>query len=732
MDAINARLSQEQAARRQALAAAGTCIADYDEAVAEDIPELPAAPLATPKMRYRLKQCLPAWQETCTSSVVLSWVKEGLPLKWTAGPPRPICLANHKSAEMYKEFVDQAVAALLATESIMTWSDALPFLVAQRALPQEYWSAGRPLVVAPLGVVDKKGPEKLRLIWDGVYTNTWLDVPQFRYETLNDLPEFLKPGDYLWSCDLKSGYHHLDMHPTAWPYLGFKWEGTYYIFTQLPFGLAVAPWAFTKLMRQLLARYRKEGLRVTNMVDDFLFAAGTATESLQDQQQIIPDMKRHGLLLSAEEKQQLGVRQQALYLGAEVDTRLGQLRVPGGKRDKFLELVHQARTVRRVQIRLLSRIAGMIQSFSWAFGPLARLYTRGLYRQIHASSDDPLRPAYGRFMKLEHVAAADLTFWGEAFDKFNGTYPLWRPTWWHTVIHTDAAGRAGKSLDMGGWGGWRLDKAGQIIMAGGRWTPPESLHPRHHSTWMEMEAVARTLESFNQGGQLANQNILLCADNQAATYIINKGGSADPGLHEQSLRLFWYLWRQNIQLKAEWIPRSLNELADALSKLEDGDDWMLNPQVFRQLDQQWGPCSVDLFASHTNHQVPKYFSRLYTPDTSGVNAFAQDWGKWGIAWCNPPFKLIGQVLRHAKECKAQLILITPLWPSAIWWHELAQPDGYFIPEVQEVYRLDSKRRDLFLPGKSGNRIAQAAPNWAVVALRVDARGGAGSRVKIPV
>ena len=623
-DAIDARVAADRLKRQQALEAAGRS-ADatvYEDIQPESVQELPAAPLAVPKMRHRLRKCLPQWMETCRSSVVLSWVKDGLPLRWKGAPPPPIQLANHKSAQEYSGFVDTAVRTLLATESIMPWNEAKVMLMEQGVL-----SAGdcteRPRVVAPLGVVDKKGPKKLRLIWDGVYTNTDLEVPKFRYETLKDLPEFLRPKDFLWSCDLKSGYHHVDMHPSAWPYLGFKWSDTYYVFTQLPFGLAIAPWAFTKLMRQLLARYRGRGQRVTNMVDDFLWANECGAESLRSQQWIIPDLEAHGFLLSAVEKQQLGLTQEVTYLGAVVDTAAGQLRVPASKREKFLQLVQQARIERRVQVRLLSRIAGMVQSFSWAFGPLARLYTRGIYFQVHSSSADPVTPAYNRYMKLMPVAAGDLEFWGEAFDTYNGTQPLWRPTKWHTVIHTDAAGRAGLSLNMGGWGGWRLDPRGNMLMAGGRWTPPESLHPRHHSTWMEMEAVQRTLASFNIQGQLANQNVLLCADNEAATFIINKGGSADPGLHEQSKRLFWYLWRHKITLVAQWIPREENEWADALSKLADGDDWMLAADEFQRLDKVWGPCLVDLFASHTNHQVPRYFSLLANKQTN-FNVRVQD------------------------------------------------------------------------------------------------------------
>ena len=57
----------------------------------------------------------------------------------------------------------------------------------------------------------------------------------------------------------------------------------------------------------------------------------------------------------------------------------------------------------------------------------------------------------------------------------------------------------------------------------------------------------------------------------------------------------------------EWVPRSLNEKADYLSKIVDYDDWELAPEFFQQLDELWGPFTVDCFATHYNRKVPKYF-----------------------------------------------------------------------------------------------------------------------------
>ena len=46
-----------------------------------------------------------------------------------------------------------------------------------------------------------------------------------------------------------------------------------------------------------------------------------------------------------------------------------------------------------------------------------------------------------------------------------------------------------------------------------------------------------------------------------------------------------------------------NEIGDYLSRLVDYDDWMLNPEVFAELDVVWGPHTVNRFADASNAQL---------------------------------------------------------------------------------------------------------------------------------
>jgi hypothetical protein len=79
--------------------------------------------------------------------------------------------------------------------------------------------AQRPWIVSPLRVVPK-GIDKLRLILDLRYINSFLKIDSFKYESLKTIPHLCKLQDLLFSVDLKSGYHHVDIYRDYWQFFG--------------------------------------------------------------------------------------------------------------------------------------------------------------------------------------------------------------------------------------------------------------------------------------------------------------------------------------------------------------------------------------------------------------------------------------------------------------------------------------------------------------------------------
>ena len=74
---------------------------------------------------------------------------------------------------------------------------------------------------------------------------------KFRCEDVSTAGELLNAGDFMFSFDLKSGYHHVENFPGHRQYFSFSWTFSsghtrYFHFEVLPFGISSAPYLFTK------------------------------------------------------------------------------------------------------------------------------------------------------------------------------------------------------------------------------------------------------------------------------------------------------------------------------------------------------------------------------------------------------------------------------------------------------------------------------------------------------
>ena len=74
-------------------------------------------------------------------------------------------------------------------------------------------------------------------------------------------------------------------------------------------------------------------------------------------------------------------------------------------------------------------------------------------------------------------------------------------------------------------------------------------------------------------------------------------GSMHFDLHLLASDVFFFCYNYGINLEVDWVPRSLNDKADYLSKIVDFDDWEVVPEIFQFLDSRWGPHTVDCFAT---------------------------------------------------------------------------------------------------------------------------------------
>lgn len=205
-----------------------------------------------PVVFEQLRSALPFWRSFSSNQDVLEWIEFGVALPWNKhGPVSPKSMPNRPGA------YDHAVW-LRATLSELCEKGAI-----QGCRRSDL------LVVSPLNVVPKKQAGKFRLILNLRYVNNRLVVPKFKYEGLHMVADVWQEGDGTVSVDLTDGYYHFALHPSAFPYMGLEFEGRYYFFKVLPFGLATAPFVFQKAMRELVGFWRGRSHRLLNYLDDF-------------------------------------------------------------------------------------------------------------------------------------------------------------------------------------------------------------------------------------------------------------------------------------------------------------------------------------------------------------------------------------------------------------------------------------------------------------------------------
>ena len=623
----------------------------------------------------RLKECLAFWREGLRAAPwILDTVEKGYVLPLYAEPTsysRP----NQQSAFVNNEFVGGAVDNLLKGGYIEAVSDP-------------------PYVCSPLSVVTNQSGKK-RLVVNLRHVNKFLWKQKFKYEDLRVAMALFEHGEWMFSFYLKSGYHHIDVAPHHRKYLGFAWEGKFFTFVVLPFGLSSAPYVFTKMMQPLVRLWRSQGLKSVVYLDDGICAAPSETEALGASCWVRETLAKAGWVCN-EAKSVWAPTHRLQWLGFELDLDLkeGSISVPPEKIRSLKASLQIAVIQSTLRAKHIASLVGKIISMGLAIGALARFMTRALYAVLK------YRTTWCDMLVVTPEAKEELQFCAECL-AMHSSQPIWHSPSAVRCVYSDASDT--------GYGGYTVEHGMHI--AHGNWLPEEAIQS---STWRELVAVGRVLEAM--ATKLCGTRVRSFTDNQNVVRILQVG-SCKPHLQVEALKVFKNCVLHNIKLEPEWVPREENQLAD-YSRIIDYDDWYIDRQVFEMLEAAWGPHTVDRFATAYNAQVQQFNSRYACPDSEAVDVFTVNWFGENNWWCPPPV-LVPRVLRHAERCKAQGTLVIPGWESSPFWPLLYHHGGKWASFVMECKVLPLSN-ELIRPGRSGSSLFNGKfPNTNVLAMRLN-------------
>ena len=125
---------------------------------------------------------------------------------------------------------------------------------------------------------------------------------KFKYEDVSVAKQIFQRGDLLFTFDLKSAYHHIEIYPSHKTYVGFSWNNAdkkcFYEFNVLPFGSATAPFIFTKMMRVVISWWRSKGHKVVMFLDDGLGGCSNFDDAVNLSKEIQTSLQDFGFLIA--------------------------------------------------------------------------------------------------------------------------------------------------------------------------------------------------------------------------------------------------------------------------------------------------------------------------------------------------------------------------------------------------------------------------------------------------
>ena len=154
-------------------------------------------PLVNVKENLRTK--LEFWKR----KFILNVIERGYMLPFFSLPV-PAVFRNNRSSLAHAKFVEDAIRELVGSGRVL-----------EVVVP--------PLVVNPLSV-SVQATGKKRLILDLRYVNKCLRKMRVKYEDWKIALSYFMKEAFMFSFDLKSGYHHIEIFKVHQTYLGFSWK----------------------------------------------------------------------------------------------------------------------------------------------------------------------------------------------------------------------------------------------------------------------------------------------------------------------------------------------------------------------------------------------------------------------------------------------------------------------------------------------------------------------------
>ncbi|KAK3743267.1 hypothetical protein QZH41_016129, partial [Actinostola sp. cb2023] len=251
------------------------------------------------------------------------------------------------------------------------------------------------------------------------------------------------------------------------------------------------------------------------------------------------------------------------------------------KKAKFAALREDILGKKSVTLKPLQKFAGKINSFSLVI-PAARLYVRKVYDAISKATVSP------KAIKITDALRDEISHW-RFLDSWEGFFP------WPREEHCRLELPIFSDASNTGWGGV-VHTPQEALKVSRYWNPVERKLP---IVVKETLALRNTLKSTCS--RLKGARIDCFIDNKTLLHCWENHGSRNVEVTDVLKQIYDISLTHHLSLNLQYIPSADNP-ADTPSRRLSDLDCTLSPLAWKQVQQAYGPHSIDLMAIPANVQ----------------------------------------------------------------------------------------------------------------------------------
>ncbi|XP_053405702.1 uncharacterized protein LOC123536155 isoform X1 [Mercenaria mercenaria] len=348
----------------------------------------------------------------------------------------------------------------------------------------------------------------------------------------------------------------------------------------LPQGASISCSIFEKFATFIQWSVSKEAnsKNIDHFLDDFFFASVNNSNNCQKLLDTF-DFICQDMGVPVNDEKTEGPTTKMVYLGLEIDTIKGIIKIPKDKIETAKILLTEAFHSKKITLKKLQSLVGLLNFFAKAI-PSGRAFNCRFYEAMSRVK----KPFH--LVRISLGMKEDLKVWLIFIDQFNG-HTIFSDLQWFSSdtleLFTDAAGS--RSLGCGAYfqGSWLYFQ----------W--PSHWDDNIFKDITYLELIPIILAFFTWGTHLQGKKITLRSDNNSVVDIINKKSSRNNRVMCLIRQLTLSLLLNNIQVKAVHISGKVNQISDAISRFQWTRLWSLLPDQASRIPTQIPETFLHLF-----------------------------------------------------------------------------------------------------------------------------------------